>query len=80
MINIPIRWYVLEMSLKEVSSRLNRKVLSKQECLEVAKQIHIEKDALVDALKLFHKQHIFTTMSTSCLTLSSLALKFSWTS
>ncbi len=47
------------MSLKEMSSRLNRKVLSKQECLEVAKQIHIEEDALVDALKLFHKQHIF---------------------
>ena len=58
-IKMPIWWYVLEISLKEMSSRLNRKVLSKQECLEVAKQIHIEEDALVEALKFFHEQHIF---------------------
>ncbi len=58
-IEMPIWWYVLEISVKEMSSRLNRKVLSKQECLEVAKQIHIEEDALVEALKFFHEQHIF---------------------
>ncbi|XP_064392770.1 uncharacterized protein LOC135340370 isoform X3 [Halichondria panicea] len=58
-IEMPIRWYVLEISLKEMSSRLNRKVLSKQQCLEVAKKIHIEEDALVEALKFFHEQHIF---------------------
>ena len=58
-IKMPIWWYVLEISLKEMSSRLNIKVLSKQECLEVAKQIHIEEDALVEALKFFHEQHIF---------------------
>ena len=58
-IEMPIWWYVLEMSLKEMSNRLNRKVLSIQECLEVAKQIHIEENALVEALKFFHEQHIF---------------------
>ncbi len=58
-INMPIWWYVLEISLKEMSNLLSRKVLSKQECLLVAKQIHIEEDALVEALKFFHEQHIF---------------------
>ncbi len=58
-IEMPVWWYVLEISLKEMSNRLNRKVLSKQECLEVAKQINIKEDALVEALKFFHEQHIF---------------------
>ncbi len=58
-IEMPIWWYVLEMSLKEMSNRRNRKVLSIQECLEVAKGLHIEEDALVEALKFFHEQHIF---------------------
>ncbi len=58
-IKMPIWWYVLETSLKEMSNRLNRKVLSKQECLEVAKQVNIKEDALTEALKFFHEQHIF---------------------
>ncbi len=58
-IEVPIWWYVLEISLKDMSNRLNRKVLSKQECLEVAKQINIKEEALVEALKFFHEQHIF---------------------
>ncbi len=56
---VPIWWYILEISLKDMSNRLNRKVLSKQECLEVAKRINIKEDALVEALKFFHEQHIF---------------------
>ncbi len=58
-ISMPIWWYVLEISLKDMSNHLNRKVLSKQECLEVAKLVNIEEDALNVALKFFHEQHIF---------------------
>ena len=58
-IDIPIWWYVLEVTLKNLSAHLDRMVLSKQECLVVAQQLSISNDALVEALKFFHYQHIF---------------------
>ena len=58
-INIPIWWYVLEVTLKQLSARLDRMILSLQECLVVAHQLNISSDALVEALKFFHRQHIF---------------------
>ena len=58
-VTIPIWWYVLEITLKKLSAHFNRMVLSKQECLEVAFQLNISESALIEALKLFHQQHIF---------------------
>ena len=58
-VNIPIWWYVLEITLKDLSTYLKRIVLSKQECLEVAHLLNISTEALVEALKFFHHQHIF---------------------
>ena len=58
-VDVPIWWHVLEISLKELSSVLDRMVFSKQECLEVAHQLKISDDALIEALKFFHHQHIF---------------------
>ena len=55
----PIWWYVLEITLKDLSTYLERMVLSKQECLEVAHLLNISTEALVEALKFFHYQHIF---------------------
>ena len=56
---IPIWWYVLEITLKKLSVHFDRMVLSKRECLEVALQLDISESALIEALKLFHQQHIF---------------------
>ena len=58
-VKIPIWWHILEMTLKQLSDRLHRMVLSMQECLVVAHQLNISSDALVEALKFFHCQHIF---------------------
>ena len=58
-VTIPIWWYVLEITLKKLSVRFDRTVLSKRECLEVALQLDISESALIEALKLFHQQHIF---------------------
>ena len=58
-VDIPIWWYVLEITLKDLSTYLKRMVLSKQECLEVAHLLNISTEALVEALKFFHYQHIF---------------------
>ena len=58
-VTIPIWWYVLEIILKKLSAHFDRIVLSKRECLEVAFQLGISESALIEALKLFHQQHIF---------------------
>ena len=58
-VTIPIWWYVFEITLKKLSAHFDRMVLSKQECLEVAFQLDISESALIEALKLFHQQHIF---------------------
>ncbi|XP_064382042.1 uncharacterized protein LOC135330979 isoform X2 [Halichondria panicea] len=58
-IDIPLFWYVLEICVKNISSQLQRNVLSKQECLEVAEQLQISEDGLIEAFKFFHEQHIF---------------------
>ena len=57
--SIPIWWYVLEITLKKLSDHFDRLVLSKRECLEVAIQLNFSESALIEALKLFHQQHIF---------------------
>ncbi len=58
-IDIPLFWYVLEITFKKVSSHLQRMVLSKQECLEVAEKLQISEENLIEALEFFHQQHIF---------------------
>ena len=58
-VDVPVWWYILEIVLQKISSQTDRKVLSKKECLEVACQLNISEDALVEALKFFHSQSIF---------------------
>ena len=45
-VDMPIWWYILEITLKELSSVLGRMVFSKRECLEVARRLGISDDAL----------------------------------
>ncbi len=57
---VPLWWFVLEIIIEKDSNDQNRKVLSKTECVEIAKALHnFHKDALFEALKFFHEHHIF---------------------
>ncbi|XP_064405580.1 uncharacterized protein LOC135350651 isoform X3 [Halichondria panicea] len=56
----PLWWFLLEITVEKVSTDQNRKVLSKTECVEIAKALHnFHEDALCEALKFFHEHHIF---------------------
>ena len=57
---VPFWWFVLEIVVEKVSNDENRQVLSKTECVEIAKALHnFHEDALCEALKFFHEHHIF---------------------
>ena len=57
---VPFWWFVLEIIIEKVSNDESRKVLSKTECVEIAKTLHnFHEDALCEALKFFHEHHIF---------------------
>ncbi len=56
---VPCWWFVLEIIVEKVSNDQNRNVLSKSECVQIAKALHFHEDALCEALKFFHEHHIF---------------------
>ncbi|XP_064387667.1 uncharacterized protein LOC135335908 isoform X2 [Halichondria panicea] len=57
---VPFWWFILELVVEKVSNDQNRKVLSKTECVKIAKALHnFHEDALCEALKFFHEHHIF---------------------
>ena len=56
---IPIWWYILQMILEKLASKLGRQVLSKQECEEVAGSLGFETDELEAALEFFDKLNLF---------------------
>ena len=58
-IKVPLWWYVLEMILESLTNQCDQKVLSKAQCLSVALFFKFDEDALTEALKFFHKHHIF---------------------
>ena len=49
-VNVPLRYYALEIILEEYSQRKGRGVLSLDECLEAASELHFEKHTLEAAL------------------------------
>ena len=57
-INVPIWWYVLDISLDNLTHCLDRKVLSKKECLEVARKLNFAEDELIAALNFLHDKHL----------------------
>ena len=49
----PLRWHLLEMALRRLAASKRRSILSRQECLQVARQLHLsveELDAAFDHL------------------------------
>ncbi len=58
-IKVPIWWYNLEIIIEKISVEEDRKILSFHQCRDVAVTLHFHEDALIEALKFFHKHHIF---------------------
>ena len=48
---IPLRWHALELALQKLMLELGRGVLSKAECLEVARRFHFTDESFEEALK-----------------------------
>ena len=57
-VEIPIWWYIMEMLLQELARELGRGVLSKAECLEMAKLLGIQEDSFDAALKFFNDLNV----------------------
>ena len=58
-IKVPLWWYIFELDVENVCEKMKRKVLSLKQCKTIARQLHFHEDALSEALKFFHQNHIF---------------------
>ena len=58
-VKIPIWWFILEFILQHLAEQLKRRVLSRQECLEVARLLKFHEKAFNAALKFLNEQNIF---------------------
>ena len=47
---LPLQWLALEIMLEEITQKLKRGILSRNECLEVARRLHLDESALDAAL------------------------------
>ena len=47
---LPLQWVALEIMLEEITQKLKRGILSRNECLEVAHRLHLDESALDAAL------------------------------
>ena len=50
-VNIPLGWYGLEISLREMAEALGRDVMSRSECFEAARRLHLSEDSFDAALE-----------------------------
>ena len=57
-VEVPIWWYVLELLLQELAKELGRGVLSRAECLEMARLLNIEDDSFDAALEFLNKLNV----------------------
>ena len=55
---IPLRWHALELALQKLMLELERGVLSKAECYEVACRYHFDSESFEEALQYLHKLNI----------------------
>ena len=56
---IPIWWFILQMILEDLARKLDRDVLSKQECLDISKSLGFSEAELNSALSFFDRLNIF---------------------
>ena len=57
-IEVPLWWFVVELSLQHLSSRLGRGILRKSECVKLAQTLGFDRDALEAALEYFDEMCI----------------------
>ena len=57
-VKVPIWWYVLELLLQELAKELGRGVLSRAECLEMARLLNIEEESFDAALEFLNKLNV----------------------
>ncbi|XP_064405771.1 uncharacterized protein LOC135350856 isoform X3 [Halichondria panicea] len=58
-VDVPIKWFVLEVFLNNFSNHFNRKVIRKSECLNIASQLLKMEEAELNAcLQFFHSNHL----------------------
>ena len=57
-VKIPIWWYIMELLLMELAKVLGRGVLSRAECLEMARLLGIRSDSFDAALEFFDKLNV----------------------
>ncbi len=58
-LKLPVWWYTLEVILEEICANEKIRILSFNRCKEVAKKLNVVEQSLIEALKFFHKHHIF---------------------
>ena len=57
-VKVPIWWYILELLLQELAKELGRGVLSRAECLEMARLLDIKEDSFDAALVYFDELNV----------------------
>ena len=57
-VKVPIWWYVLELLLQELSKELGRGVLSRAECLQMARLLNIQEESFDAALVYFDELNV----------------------
>ena len=57
-VRIPIWWYIMELLLQELAKKIGRGVLSRAECLEMARLLHIKEDSFDAALEFFDELNV----------------------
>ena len=57
-VDVPLWWYILELLIQELAKQLGRKVISKAECLELAKVLGFKESALEAALQFFDNLNV----------------------
>ena len=57
-VKVPIWWYIMELLLQELAKVLGRGVLSRAECLKMARLLHIREDSFDAALEFFDELNI----------------------
>ena len=58
-IEVPVWWHVLEIIIEKISNENRQGVISLDQCRTIANKLGFHEDALIEALKFFHKHHIF---------------------
>ena len=48
---IPLRWYALQLKFQEIAEALGREVISREECLAIARKLHMDETSLDAALQ-----------------------------